>query len=254
MGLVGDLELAESDTIQPIAEIHRMIGGADTGRDLEAVLEYDFQTPETLQRAITHASAAKEVWNAYERLEFLGDRVLGLVIADQLLEAFPREREGEIARRHVQLVRKETLAEVARRLNIGDYLILSKGEEEVGARESESILCDVMEAILGALYLDGGLEAARRFVVKHWTPLLEADLEPPRDPKTTLQEWAQGRRHGLPTYQVVGREGPPHAPEFTIEVTVADFPPRSATGRSKRHAEQAAATLLLADLTSGDSP
>lgn len=226
--------------------------GGDGDRDLEAVLEYRFKAPEILRRAITHASAAKEVWNAYERLEFLGDRVLGLVIADQLLERFPREREGEIARRHVQLVRKETLAEVARALDIGAYLVLSRGEEEVGARQSESILADVMEAILGALYLDGGLEAARGVVVKHWTPLLEADLEPPRDPKTTLQEWAQARQHGLPSYAVIGQEGPPHAPEFTIQVTVAEFPARTAKGRSKRHAEQAAASLLLEDLNAGE--
>ncbi len=224
----------------------------DSDGELEKLLEHDFKAPDTLRRAITHASAAKEVWNAYERLEFLGDRVLGLIVADQLLERFPREREGEIARRHVQLVRKETLAEVARGLDIGAYLVLSRGEEEVGARESESILADVMEAILGALYLDGGLEVARRFVVKHWTPLLEADLEPPRDPKTTLQEWAQARRHGLPSYVMVGQEGPSHAPEFTIRVTVADFPARTAKGRSKRHAEQAAAALLLEDLSAGE--
>jgi ribonuclease-3 len=254
MGGLGGLELAEGDTVRPSAELHRMSRdcAGDRENDLETVLEHTFKASEILQRAITHASAAKEVWNAYERLEFLGDRVLGLVVADQLLDRFPREREGEIARRHVQLVRKETLAEVARGLDIGAYLILSRGEEEVGARESESILADVMEAILGALYLDGGLDVARRFVVKHWTPFLEADLEPPSDPKTTLQEWAQARRHGLPSYVVIGQEGPPHAPEFTIQVTVADFPARTAKGRSKRHGEQAAATLLLADLTAGE--
>lgn len=227
---------------------------AETGRnsELEAVLDYTFKVPGVLRRATTHASAAKEVWNAYERLEFLGDRVLGLVIADQLLDRFPHEREGEIARRHVQLVRRETLAEVARQLDIGRFLALSQGEEDVGARESESILADVMEAILGAIYLDGGLEAARRLILRHWTPLLEADRKPPRDPKTSLQEWAQGRRHGLPVYALITQEGPAHAPEFTISVSVADYPVRIAKGRSKRHAEQAAATLLLEDLTAGD--
>lgn len=221
---------------------------------LETILGYEFSRLDLLRRAVTHASAATEAWNAYERLEFLGDRVLGLMVAEQLLGRFPREREGEIARRHVQLVRKETLAEVSRRLGVGQFLLLSRGEEEAGARDSESILADVMEAILAALYLDGGLEAVRRFICEHWTPLLEADLEPPRDPKTTLQEWAQARRHGLPLYKVETQHGPPHAPEFTISVTVADFPSRLAKGRSKRHAEQAAATLLLEDLTSGDTP
>jgi ribonuclease III len=222
--------------------------------ELQGILGHEFSVPDVLRRAVTHASAAPDVWNAYERLEFLGDRVLGLIVADQLLDRFPREREGEIARRHVQLVRKETLAEVARRLGIGRFLQLSRGEEEAGSRDSESILADVMEAILAALYLDGGLEAARHFVLKHWNPLLEADLEPPRDPKTTLQEWAQGRRHGLPAYTVVAQDGPPHAPEFTISVSVADYPPRTAKGRSKRHAEQAAATLLLDDLITGEGP
>lgn len=221
---------------------------------LETILGYEFSRPELLRRAVTHASAATEAWNAYERLEFLGDRVLGLMVAEQLLGRFPREREGEIARRHVQLVRKETLAEVSRRLGVGQFLLLSRGEEEAGSRDSESILADVMEAILAALYLDGGLEPVRRFICEHWTPLLEAELEPPRDPKTTLQEWAQARRHGLPLYKVETQNGPPHAPEFTISVTVADFPSRLAKGRSKRHAEQAAATLLLEDLTSRDTP
>lgn len=221
--------------------------------ELEVILEHGFSTPEVLRRAVTHASAANEVRNAYERLEFLGDRVLGLVIADQLLDRFSHEREGEIARRHARLVRKETLAEVARHLDIGRFMIISRGEEESGARESESILADVMEAILAALYLDGGLEVARKFIQKHWTPLLEADLEPPSDPKTTLQEWAQGRRHGLPSYTVIAQDGPPHAPEFTISVAVADYPPRTAKGRSKRHAEQAAATLLLEDLIAGET-
>lgn len=226
----------------------------DSIAELEMILGYQFLEPNVLRRAITHASAANEVWNAYERLEFLGDRVLGLIIADQLLDRFPREREGEIARRHVQLVRKETLAKVSRRLGIGRFLLISKGEEEAGARDSESILADVMEAILAALYLDGGLAVARGFILKHWNPLLEADLEPPRDPKTTLQEWAQGRRLGLPCYNVVAQDGPPHAPEFTISVAVADYPPRTAKGRSKRHAEQAAATLLLEDLIAREAP
>jgi ribonuclease III len=225
----------------------------DPTNDLEAILEYEFSTADTLRRALTHASAARDALSAYERLEFLGDRVLGLVVAEQLLDRFPLEREGEIARRHVQLVRKEALAVVARELGIGRFLLISKGEEEAGARESESILADVMEAILAAMYLDGGLEAARNFILRHWVPLLEADLEPPRDPKTSLQEWAQGRRHGLPDYSVVAQEGPPHAPEFTISVSVGDYPPRVAKGRSKRHAEQAAAAMLLGDLGAGEA-
>jgi ribonuclease-3 len=243
------LELAQRDTIQPLAAIHQMNMPSVPLGELETILEYEFSNADVLRRAITHASAEQKSWNDYERLEFLGDRVLGLVVAEQLLDRFPLEREGEIARRHVQLVRKEALAEVARRLGIGPFLRISRGEEDAGARESGSILADVMEAILAALYLDGGLETARGFILKHWNPLLEADLEPPSDPKTTLQEWSQGRRHGLPVYKVIAQDGPSHAPEFTISVTVAEFTPRSAKGRSKRQAEQSAAALLLDDLT-----
>jgi ribonuclease III len=253
MGRVGNLELATRDTVQSTAAIHQMNASRDQLSDLEVILDYKFSAPDVLRRAVTHASAAKDVWSAYERLEFLGDRVLGLVMAEQLLDRFPQEREGEIARRHVQLVRKETLAQVAVQLDFGRFLLLSKGEEEAGARGSESILADIMEAVLAALYLDGGLEVARRFILKHWNPLLEADLEPPSDPKTDLQEWTQGRRLGLPIYTVLSQDGPPHAPEFTMSVAVAEVPPRTATGRSKRHAEQAAAALLLEDLIAGES-
>jgi ribonuclease-3 len=245
---MGSLELAESDTVWPPDATHSMTTAPTIGDGLEGILAYKFSDPEILRCAITHASAEQIAANAYERLEFLGDRVLGLVVAERLLERFPKEREGEIARRHVQLVRGETLAEVARRLGIGQFLIISRGEEEAGARDSESILSDVMEALLAGLYLDGGLEAARRFILKHWHPLIEADLVPPRDAKTTLQEWAQGRQHLLPCYTVVAQDGPAHAPEFTISVMVGDYPPCTGTGRSKRLAEQAAATLLLANL------
>jgi ribonuclease-3 len=242
------VELAEGDTVWPFAATHSMTAAPTVADGLEGVLAYEFSDPEILRCAVTHASAEQITANAYERLEFLGDRVLGLVIAERLLERFPQEREGEIARRHVQLVRGETLAEVARRLGIGQFLLISRGEEEAGARDSESILSDVMEALLAALYLDGGLEAARGFILKHWNPLVEADLEPPRDAKTTLQEWAQGRQYPLPCYTMVAQDGPAHAPEFTISVLVGNYPLRNGTGRSKRLAEQAAATLLLADL------
>ncbi|MBM84678.1 MAG: ribonuclease III [Rhodospirillaceae bacterium] len=218
--------------------------------DLQDLLEYRFSRSDLLRRAVTHASAAKARCD-YERLEFLGDRVLALVIAEHLLDRFPHEREGEIARRHVQLVRKEALAKIARKLSIGCFLFISKGEEEAGARKSDSILADVMEALIAALYLDGGLETARRFVLGHWDVLVEADQEPPRDSKTTLQEWAQGRRLALPAYTVVSKDGPPHEPEFTISVAVGDYPVRQGTGRSKRQAEQIAAARLLSDLEQG---
>lgn len=222
-----------------MSEPERDLGG------LASILGHTFRHPDILRRAVTHASAEPRAWNAYERLEFLGDRVLALIIAEQLLDRFPHEREGAIAKRHVSLVRRETLAEVAHTIGLGRYLIISRGEDEAGARASDTILSDAMEAVIGALYLDGELEAARHFILKHWNPLLELDLRPPQDPKTALQEWAQGRRLPLPNYVTVVQTGPAHAPEFTVEVRVDGLVPQRATGKSKRLAEQAAAAAML---------
>src|SRR3546814_5341196 len=163
----------------------------------------------------------------YERLEFLGDRVLSLVIADMLFEAFPSEDEGHLARRHVALVRREALAEVAKAIGLGQHVRLSIGEEEAGGRENPAILADVCEAIIGALFRDAGLETARAFIVRQWQARLEGEIHPPQDAKTTLQEWAQQRGRPLPLYRTVGRSGPDHAPAFTISVEVE--------GRSEEH-------------------
>lgn len=213
--------------------------------DLEAILGHTFSHPDVLRRAVTHASMEPRAWNAYERLEFLGDRVLGLVVAEQLLDRFPHEREGEIAKRHVGLVRWEALASVARQIELGSFILMSKGEEEAGARDRDAILSDSMEAVIAALYLDGGLEKARLFILKHWNLLLEQDLSPPQDAKTALQEWAQARRKPLPKYEVLEQSGPAHAPEFTVSVHVQGQGNVSAMGRSKRAAEQEAAGKML---------
>jgi ribonuclease-3 len=215
---------------------------------LAGILGHTFNHPDILRRAVTHASAEPRAWNAYERLEFLGDRVLALAIAEHLLDRFPHEREGSIAKRHVSLVRRESLAEVAHSIGLGRFLIVSRGEDEAGARASDTILSDAMEAVIGALYLDGGLDAARRFILGQWNRLLEMDRRPPQDPKTGLQEWAQGRRLALPVYDVIEQSGPAHAPEFTVEVRVDGLPPKRASGKSKRAAEQLAAAALLETL------
>lgn len=212
---------------------------------LAEILDHEFEHIEVLRRAVTHASAEPRAWNAYERLEFLGDRVLALIVAEQLLDRFPHEREGAIAKRHVSLVRREALAEVARTIGLGRFLILSRGEDDAGSRGSDTILSDAMEAVIGALYLDGGLEAARAFILTQWNRLLELDLRPPQDPKTTLQEWAQGRKLPLPQYETVTQSGPAHAPEFTVKVIVEGQEPCIGIGRSKRLAEQAAAAALM---------
>jgi ribonuclease-3 len=231
----------------------------DAGRlgELEARLGHSFKEGGQLQRALTHSSAlarSKGGRGSYERLEFLGDRVLGLVVADLLLRRFPDESEGELAKRFAYLVSGEILAKVARLIELGPYIAFSRGEADSGGSDNPAILADVMEAVIAALYRDGGLEAARRFIEPRWKPLVEADHEPPREPKTALQEWAQGRGLALPKYVEVAREGPAHDPRFTIEVRLEEGKAeRSARGegRSKRQAEQEAAEALLRDLGAG---
>lgn len=231
----------------------------DAGRlgELEARLGHSFKEGGQLQRALTHSSAlarSKGGRGSYERLEFLGDRVLGLVVADLLLRRFPDESEGELAKRFAYLVSGEILAKVARQIELGSLIAFSRGEADSGGSDNPAILADVMEAVIAALYRDGGLEAARRFIEPRWKPLVEADHEPPREPKTALQEWAQGRGLALPKYVEVAREGPAHDPRFTIEVRLEEGKAeRSARGegRSKRQAEQEAAEALLRDLGAG---
>ncbi len=226
-------------------------GGAGGGPDeLTGLLQHHFENPELLRQALTHSSAASGRGAAdYQRLEFLGDRVLGLIVSDLLYKRFTEEAEGDLARRLASLVRRETLAEVAAGLGLGRHIVLAKAEAEAGERDNPALLADACEAVIGALYLDGGLAAARAFVEPLWTPLLEAEPRPPQDAKTALQEWAQGRGLPLPEYREVGREGPAHQPLFTVEVSVRDRAPAVGEGRSKRLAEQAAAEALLESLT-----
>jgi ribonuclease-3 len=229
-------------------------GRRDALQAFEAALGHEFERIALLDQALTHRSAIKahgKASGAYERLEFLGDRVLGLVVAEILVHRFPHEQEGELTRRHTALVRRDSLVRVARRIGLGDYLRLSKGEAEAGSRASPTLLADALEAVIAALFLDGGLESARGFIERHWVPLLEEDAIPPRDPKTALQEWAQGQKLPLPTYRTVTVAGPSHKPEFTVAVSVEGYAPEEARGRSKRAAEQAAAEALLGRVTDG---
>lgn len=229
--------------------------------ELAAILGHAFSRPDLIETAMTHPSATgrnrtkstrrstKAVDRPIadnQRLEFLGDRVLGLVVAEMLFATFPKEDEGALAKRLASLVRQDGLALVAQSLGLGRFLILSKGEEESGGRENPATLADVCEAIIGALYLDGGVDVARRFIEKHWRAMMSADLAPPQDAKTALQEWAQASGLSLPRYKVVRSDGPPHDPIFEVEAVVEGYPACSGTGRSKRSAEQAAASQLLA--------
>ncbi len=213
--------------------------------ELEERLGYRFRDRRLLEEALTHASLGGRRRRTNERLEFLGDRVLGLSLAHLLVERFPKDPEGALGRRQAHLASRDTLAEVARTIGLGRYLELARGEEESGGRDNPTILADALEAVLGAVFLDGGFAPAERIVRDLFEPKLSGLRRPPRDAKTALQEWAQGRGLPLPEYHLVERRGPPHAPEFTVEVRVRGLPPERATGTSKRTAEQAAARRLL---------
>lgn len=217
-------------------------------------LHYRFIDAGLLTEALTHSSVmggggtrkgtVSGQYN-YERLEFLGDRVLGLVVAEMLYQKFPGDNEGALARRHTALVRRETLAQVAVGIDLGDHIRLSRGEEEAGGRHNSSLLADCCEAVIGALYLDGGLAAAALFIRHYWHPLLSGGENPPKDAKSTLQEWVQARGLPLPVYTTVATNGAPHEPVFSIEVQVEGYASVVAEGSSKRMAEQAAAEILL---------
>jgi ribonuclease-3 len=211
---------------------------------LEETLDHRFKDPGLLTAALTHRSAAREGTESYERLEFLGDRVLGLVVAEMVYREFPDEPEGALARRFTALVRWEALAEVARRLDLASHLRSAVAELE-DARDNPAILANACEAVIAAIYLDAGLAAARAFIERHWRALMEADRRPPKDAKTALQERMQGAGHPLPQYDVVEQSGPSHAPSFVVEVRVAGASPVRGAGRSRRAAEQEAARAML---------
>lgn len=213
---------------------------------LQDTLGYRFTDQALLKKAMTHSSTGED--KNYERLEFLGDRVLGLVMAHILFETFPDEPEGALARRHSALVQGTTLSSIAGEHGLGDALILSQAERESGGAENENILADAMEALLAALYRDGGLKAAHTVIERWWGDRVHTMVRPPQDPKTALQEWVQARGFPLPTYDVVGRDGPDHAPLFTIEVCAADAKPVQAQGSSRRAAEKKAAKTMLKHL------
>jgi ribonuclease-3 len=221
------------------------------GSELELLFEalgHSFADPQLLVEALTHPSAMARRGaprRSYERLEFLGDRVLGLVVAELLWRRFPDEAEGELTRRHAGLVRRDALVDVARAIELGRFVILSAGEAQAGARDNSSVLADACEAVIAALYLDGGLEVARGFVQRHWEPRIQAAVAPPRDAKTALQEWAQGRGQGLPVYETVSVQGPAHKRVFTVSAQVEGVERATASGSSKRAAETAAAAELL---------
>ena len=213
---------------------------------LDAILGYRFTRTDLPREALTHRSALQgkrtgQVSN--ERLEFIGDRVLGLLIAEWLSERFPDEQEGDLGRRLASLVSQPVLADVAETIGLGQVLSVAPGEARAGVQRRATVLADALEAALGAIYLDGGLEPARDFVRRAWNVAMTAQHDPPKDAKTALQEWAQKRGLDLPSYVVSDRSGPPHAPVFVVTVTVGDSSGQGTAG-SKRAAEQLAAENL----------
>lgn len=218
---------------------------ADLGA-LEARIGHRFDDAALIGTALTHVSGAsgpKRV--TYQRLEFLGDRVLGLVVSEMLYAAFPDAEEGELSRRLADLVRKESCAEVALEWGVQAHILLGESEKSTGAVKT-AILGDVCESIIGAVFLDGGYLAARNVVAHAFEPRMRAPRRPLRDAKTALQEWAQARGLPTPLYRELARRGPDHAPVFTISVEVAGYALAEATGGSKRLAEQAAAGTFIA--------
>lgn len=205
-------------------------------------LGYHFANPDHLNHALTHSSKGEE---NYERLEFLGDRVLGLVIAEILYRCFPFEKEGSLARRHSALACTETLAKIARDLDIPSVVIASSAELASGGNKQDNLLADCMEAIIGAIFLDKGYVPCQEVITALWGDRIYTLSQPPVDSKTALQEWAQGRGLPVPTYEIVERTGPDHAPVFRMRVTVQGFDPMESTGASRRVAEKAAAQNML---------
>lgn len=209
---------------------------------------HEFSQPELLVRAVTHASISSETRPDNQRLEFLGDRVLGLVMAEALLSADETASEGQLAPRFNALVRKETCADVARQIDLGSVLKLGRSEMMSGGRRKEALLGDAMEAVIAAIYLDAGFNAARETVLRLWGARIETVETDARDPKTSLQEWAQARGQTPPIYRELERRGPDHAPVFTVEVQLQTGERAQAKATSKRAAEQMAARTLLSDL------
>ncbi len=212
--------------------------------EIAARLGFQFKNRALLRHALTHSST-KRKYDDYERLEFLGDRVLGLIIAEQLFKLHPADREGHMSGRHSALVRGGTCAEVARALALEEFIVVGQSEKGKGLNLNTSVLGDVVEALIGAIYLDGGIENAREFVLRNWQGYLSSAAIQEKDAKTFLQEWALGRAMAIPIYRLKSRDGPEHAPIFAVTVEISGHEPMEGSGKNKRLAEQEAATKFL---------
>lgn len=210
-------------------------------QNLEKILGYSFKNKALLKQATTHSSYSSKLSDNYERLEFLGDRVLGVAIASLLYRMFPDEPEGSLSQRHTGLVCKETVSEVALSIGLDRFIIVAN--EEI--RENENVLCDVCEAVIGAIFVDGGCDVAVNFVNSHWKELIDKNVAPPKDAKTTLQEIAHIKGLGSPVYRLLRREGSEHEPIFYMSVSLKGVPDCEGEGKNKKLAEQCAACRML---------
>jgi ribonuclease III len=226
----------------------RKAGAKAATAAIEARIGHKFADPALLVTAVTHVSALKSGHkraDSYQRLEFLGDHVLGLVVSDMLYRAFPNANEGELSKRLADLVRKESCADVAKSLGLFDDIKLGSVNALASAKLRTSVLGDICEAVIGAVYLDGGHAAAARFVERNWTERMRKPRRPLRDPKTVLQEWAQGKGIPTPVYREIERTGPHHDPQFRVAVDLRGFDAAEGVGGSKREAEKNAASVMI---------
>ena len=243
--------MAPGDPLQPLLPGHPLKPGDVDLASLGDRLGHTFQRAELAVEALTHRGTLDKrpdlkaaFPHGNERLEFLGDRVLSLAMADLLLRRFPNEREGQLARRHAALVSARTLGEIAGAVGLSEHRIAWRG----APKATPAILADMLEALLGAVFLDSGFAAAGQVIERPWGERLGSQHPAPRPPKTQLQEWAQGRGLALPSYKQIGREGSEHEPVFLVEVKVGNLPPAQGRGQTKREAESAAASLMLEQL------
>ena len=224
----------------------KRLNGKALAAALEATAGLTFSDHERLRRALTHASArAKDAGIDYERLEFLGDRVLGLVVAEFLFKTFPNASEGELSLRLNAMVNAETLAEISEAIGLPELINAGSEMRSLAGRKRVNLRADALESLIAAIYLEGGLDAARNFILRHWSTRSSMIGEARRDPKTELQEWSHQVGGGVPAYMIDSREGPDHDPLFTVSVLLTGFEPASGSGRTKRQAEQAAASAIL---------
>lgn len=223
-----------------------MAGARKSHTELEQKIGHVFGNQTLLKTALTHSSTGALA--NYERLEFLGDRVLGLVVAQVLYEKFPAEPEGHLAKRLAALVQGSFLAQIAREMHLGDYIDFSGAEAAAGGAENENILADVFESLIGALYLDSGFKTCHALIIKLWGDRFDSMKTPPQHPKTTLQEWTQSKNLPLPSYKIIDQSGPDHAPVFDVKLSVQGYEPVHAKAASRQEAEKLAAAAFLEKL------